>query len=91
MSIRSHLQGKFTVSAVCATLLLCSLGTSQEVTDTGDGGGAEAEECVDCQGDEFGTSLTWYSNAAAAKLAKEQDKLVFLIQVSGNFAREEFT
>ncbi len=40
----------------------------------------------------LGTALHWVSNAnEAARLAKQQGKLVFLIQVSGNFAREEFT
>ncbi len=40
----------------------------------------------------FGTVIQWQKAAkAAARLAKQQDKLVFLIQVSGNFAREEFT
>ncbi|MFQ5731713.1 MAG: hypothetical protein ACE5KM_07145 [Planctomycetaceae bacterium] len=40
----------------------------------------------------LGTSLHWVAEPAkAARIAKRQGKLVFLIQVSGNFAREEFT
>lgn len=40
----------------------------------------------------LGTALHWVADTnAAAKLAKQQGKLVFVIQVSGNFAREEFT
>ena len=40
----------------------------------------------------FGTAIEWAESVEqAAQLAKEQDKLVFLIQVSGNFAREGFT
>ena len=46
-----------------------------------------------CEDDrKFGTTLSWAETPdAAAELAREQGKLVFLIQVSGNFAREEFT
>ena len=43
-------------------------------------------------GKNLGTTITWYKDTKdAAKLAREQDKLVFLIQVSGNFSKEEFT
>ena len=39
-----------------------------------------------------GTLIHWAETPAkAAALAKEEGKLIFLIQVSGNFAREEFT
>lgn len=45
-----------------------------------------------CSGERLSTAMTWYKDAKdAAKLARKQDKLVMLIQVSGNFAREEFT
>ena len=45
-----------------------------------------------CTGEKLGTAIAWYDDAeVAARIAKEQGKLVFLIQVSGNFAREEFT
>lgn len=45
-----------------------------------------------CTGEKLGTTITWYDDSQfAARLAREQGKLVFLIQVSGNFAREEFT
>ena len=40
----------------------------------------------------LGTALEWAETPdQALQLAREQGKLVFLIQVSGNFAREEFT
>ena len=40
----------------------------------------------------FGTAIEWAEGVKqAAQLAKEQEKLVFLIQVSGNFALEGFT
>jgi hypothetical protein len=40
----------------------------------------------------LGTAVTWMPTPdAAARSAADQDKLVFMIQVSGNFARQEFT
>ena len=48
--------------------------------------------CESCTYQKLGTKIQWAESAdAAAKPAVEQQKLVFLIQVSGNFAREEFT
>ena len=45
-----------------------------------------------CENRKFGTLLTWSPSAAqASKRAIEFSKLVFLIHISGNFAREEFT
>lgn len=52
---------------------------------------AEPGEPADCQGKALGTSVTWYQNDDAARMARGQQKLLFVIQVSGNFAREEFT
>jgi hypothetical protein len=43
-------------------------------------------------GQSYGTALTWASSPPeAGKLAKTQNKLVFVMHISGNFAREEFT
>jgi hypothetical protein len=40
----------------------------------------------------YNTALTWYdSPSRAAEEARKQNKMLFVIQVSGNFAREEFT
>ncbi len=50
------------------------------------------EVCVACTGEQLGTAITWFRDTkAAARLARDEKKLVFLIQVSGNFARDEFT
>jgi hypothetical protein len=50
----------------------------------------DSNTCVPSR--KFGTAIEWAENVEqAAELAKAQDKLVFLIQVSGNFAREGFT
>ena len=49
-----------------------------------------AKTCSDAP--TLGTGIHWIADPKkAAKLAKDQGKLVFLIQVSGNFAKEEFT
>ncbi len=40
----------------------------------------------------YGTALDWLDTPqAAGKQADQQKKLVFLIQISGNFTRQEFT
>ena len=45
-----------------------------------------------CTGEKLGTTIDWYDDPhVAARLAEEQGKLIYVIQVSGNFAREEFT
>ena len=42
--------------------------------------------------EKLGTTVDWVGEPnKAAPLAAEQNKLMFVIQVSGNFAREEFT
>ena len=52
-------------------------------------------QCADgkCEkGPRYGTAFTWAESPKQAReLAQQQNKLVFLIQVSGNFAKEEFT
>lgn len=64
-------------SAVC-TAAGCSTGISTD--EPGD---------IDPK---LGTAITWMPTPDAAwRAAKEDDKLVFMIQVSGNFARQEFT
>jgi hypothetical protein len=43
-------------------------------------------------GCKLGTAIDWMQSPDdASKAAADQDKLVFMIQVSGNFARQEFT
>ena len=45
-----------------------------------------------CSDRKLGTEITWAESPDAAwREAREEGKLVFLIQVSGNFARQEFT
>ena len=54
-----------------------------------------ASECADgkCSAPRtLGTLIEWAPTAEdAGKVASKADKLVFLMQVSGNFARQEFT
>lgn len=55
-------------------------------------GEATGEAAEVCTGAKHGTTITWYEDEEeAAKLAREQGKLLYVMQVSGNFAREEFT
>ena len=47
---------------------------------------------VVCTGEKLGTAITLYDKPqVAVRMAREQGKLVYVLQVSGNFAREEFT
>ena len=55
---------------------------------TAPGGG----ELLSLGDSKLGTAITWaHSPDAAWRAAVDQGKLVFMIQVSGNFARPEFT
>lgn len=66
-----------------AVNIACNTGTSSATADSGQATDA------DCK---LGTAVTWMKSPdEAAKVASNQDKLVFMIQVSGNFARQEFT
>lgn len=56
-------------------------------------GGCTTAAAAPAEGDrKLGTEITWMpSPDEAGRAAADQDKLVFMIQVSGNFARQEFT
>ncbi|HVW35848.1 MAG TPA: hypothetical protein VHB99_01045, partial [Pirellulales bacterium] len=64
---------------------------SEVCTKEGCSGAADGEQPN--QGDrKLGTAITWAQSPDAAwREARDEGKLVFLIQVSGNFARQEFT
>jgi hypothetical protein len=67
--------------------------TSQSSACTKEGcsptaGGSKVDEADP----KLGTAITWMSSPDDAwRAAKDEKKLVFMIQVSGNFARQEFT
>jgi hypothetical protein len=53
-------------------------------------GSARGQECA--SSDTYGTAIHWVRTAAEAqKLARQQDKLIFVVHLSGNFTRDEFT
>ncbi|MFP6612792.1 MAG: hypothetical protein VB835_10815, partial [Pirellulales bacterium] len=57
----------------------------------GEQGTGKPDICLPPKND-LGTAIHWVAAAQeASDLANQQDKLIFLIQVSGNFSREEFT
>jgi hypothetical protein len=89
-SARVHCSTHFATVLGLVACLLCQTSPADPLELGSES--APEEECVECRGEQLGTTITWYRETTdAAKLAREQDKLVFLIQVSGNFAREEFT
>ena len=50
------------------------------------------ESCGKCGKETFGTSIAWEGDPnEAARKAKDQEKLVFVLHVSGNFEDPEFT
>ena len=80
---RSKRPAKPPVDAATSTGATCLTGTSSP--------GAEATQPTDADR-KLGTAVTWMPTPdAAARAAVDENKLVFMIQVSGNFARQEFT
>ncbi|HEV3343289.1 MAG TPA: hypothetical protein VG125_23155 [Pirellulales bacterium] len=74
---------KSAADAGTSTAATCATGTCSPVAD------AAPPAEVD---NKLGTAVTWMPTPdAAARAAAGEDKLVFMIQVSGNFARQEFT
>ena len=53
---------------------------------------AQDETCDKCGSKQYGTSVEWAgSPSEAAKLAREQEKLVFVLHVSGLFEDPKLT
>lgn len=53
---------------------------------------AQDDNCSKCGNKRYGTSVEWAGTPSeAAKLAKEQEKLVFVLHVSGYFEDPKFT
>ncbi|MFT7642460.1 MAG: hypothetical protein ACI9G1_004217 [Pirellulaceae bacterium] len=79
---RDSSTGLADVTKMVSLALASDLATSDESTAT--------PICEATKG--LGTTIQWYDKVAdAAEVAKEKEKLIFLIQVSGNFSRDEFT
>ena len=50
------------------------------------------ENCGKCGKESFGTSIAWEGDPSeAARKARDQEKLVFVLHVSGNFEDPKFT
>ena len=80
----------------CATILFVGLLTSAGLSLYADAPYEEAvttpTETKVCSGEKLGTTINWHQDKAeAVRLAREQGKLLFVMQISGNFADEEFT
>ena len=53
---------------------------------------ADEGNCKSCGKEKYGTSIEWAgSTAQAAKIAKDKEKLVFVLHVSGYFEDPKFT
>lgn len=65
-------------------LLAGSIAAAQETR--------KGPSCGDCGKETYGTSIQWVgSPSEASKKAKADEKLVFLLHVSGNFEDPRFT
>jgi hypothetical protein len=54
--------------------------------------GQDAPTCAKCKKESYGTSVVWAGTPSeAAAKAKEEQKLVFVLHVSGNFEDPTFT
>ena len=52
----------------------------------------QSEKCGGCKRETFGTAVHWAGSVSeAARLAKEKEKLVFILHVSGYFEDPKFT
>ncbi len=86
--VSTTIQAKYSVDSIVKPSGRISSGSRGSKANLG----TKLATCEACTYQKLGTKIAWAENAdAAAKPAVEQQKLVFLIQVSGNFAREEFT
>lgn len=52
----------------------------------------EPDQCGSCKRETYGTSVHWAASVSdAARQAKEKEKLVFILHVSGYFEDPKFT
>lgn len=69
------------MKSMLALMLLASLASAQD-----------AESCGKCGTKQYGTSVVWSgSPSEAAAKAKAEEKLVFVLHVSGHFEDPAFT
>ena len=55
-------------------------------------GAQESQKCGSCKRETYGTSVHWVGSVSeAARQAKEKEKLVFILHVSGYFEDPKFT
>ena len=72
------------VRALLAALLMTSLASAA--------GGDESPNCTKCGKQTYGTSVKWTGSPSdAAAQAKAEEKLVFVLHVSGHFEDPKFT
>ena len=81
-----------TCAAIFFVGLLTSAGLSLYADAPYEQAVATPTEAKVCSGEKLGTTINWHQDKAeATRLAREQGKLLFVMQISGNFADEEFT
>ena len=73
------------MKTMLATILLALVAARSARAD-------ESPDCTSCGKETYGTSIVWEgSPAEAAKRAEKEEKLVFVLHVSGEFEDPKFT
>jgi hypothetical protein len=89
MLLRGRLAAAACISFVGATAAPCAFAADAPAAK-----GKQVEPAPVCAGEagRHGTQVDWLASPGeAAKRAKADGKLLLVMQISGNFAREEFT
>lgn len=84
---RSLVRGRLAAVGFFTALSCGACGMASAAEDV-----LEAAACASGEAGQHGTQINWLGSVdEAARDAAERGKLVFVMQISGNFAREEFT
>lgn len=75
------------ISSLLAVLLTGSVAIAQDDFDP-----TKPPTCTSCKKETYGTTIEWMGSASeAAVKAKKEEKLVFVLHVSGHFEDPKFT
>lgn len=100
-TIRNHMLAMLLGALLLLPALVAAAPPTGKLLAKNDPSGATCSSgaCTTADGDQqpdpdrkLGTAINWMESPdAASRAAIDEGKLVFMIQVSGNFARQEFT
>ena len=86
MNVRTFLPARYLIAALAAGAIAQSAAGNPPANPI------FAANCAACDEGQYNTAIVWNEDIfAAAKQAREQEKLLFVLQLSGNFKNETFT